>query len=258
MKAHGEDSVELAFTVDPNTKIVNCVYVTSAGWDAQIVFSLSSALQTAGWEIYSVNGKLCAEDTVSVTYNDADAKAIGGQAQSIVLYNERLKEVSCAGLNYSVAVNKGAAQNITVTAGKTSAISITPDVITKDQKTYKYEIDGLVIGDVTVTVNNEGLKMSALKKSAFEDVVLGTSLTVVVTPKEGQFEDGGKAVNPTLYRWKATYTEPWANIVNTVYGTLDSTSTYVTVTFVPVSGDRAATNGTAVLSGVDWVGYPNT
>ena len=248
----------LAFTRNPDTGRVNYIYIIEAGWDAQVVISLSAALQNAGWKLYSVNNTPCADNTVSVTYNDKDAFALSSKSVPVVIYNANLVNVNTGTLTYPVTVGGDNIGRYAMASGKISFNVAIDEIDGLNQKTFKYEIDGLVIGDVTVTVNNEGLKMSALKKSAFEDVVLGTSLTVVVTPKEGQFEDGGKAVNPTLYRWKATYTEPWANIVNTVYGTLDSTSTYVTVTFVPVSGDRAATNGTAVLSGVDWVGYPNT
>ena len=247
----------LAFTRNPDTGRVNYIYIIEAGWDAQVVISLSTALQNAGWKLYSVNNTPCADNTVSVTYNDKDAFALSSETVPVVIYNANLVNVNTGALNYPVTVGGDDIGRYAMTAGKISFNVAIDEIDGLNQKTFKYEIGDLVIGDVDVDVANETLKMSETAVSTFEDVVLGKSVSVVVTPLEGPFmKDATNKAVPGVDRWQATYTEPWNTVTNTVYGYLNAAGTHVTVTFYPVSGDSA--NVDAMLSHVAWVGYPNT
>lgn len=218
------------------------------GWDAKIVVSLSDTLAKAGWVFVDEKGESLG---TSIPYNDDKAQAIGGKAQTYTIYNEKLKDVDTSTLKYTVKVNGTGTQTYSVVNGKTT-VSITPATITSGQKTYEYEISGLEIGDVTVVAADTGYKFSSKAPATVEDMVLGQTMTVVYTPDAGQFMNGDEVVNGAKYYWTGTYTEPtYSHVVNDITGILDSTSTYVTITFCPVAG------GNASISGVEWLRYPN-
>ena len=248
MDAYDHVNWSLAFTVNPDTGRVDYIYLVNYGWDAKIVVSLSDTLAKAGWVFVDEKGESLG---TSITYNDDKAQEIGGKAQTYTIYNEKLKDVDTSTLQYTVKVNGTGTQTYSVVDGKTT-VSITPATITSGQKTYEYEISGLEIGDVTVVTPDTGYKFSSKAPATVEDMVLGQTMTVVFTPEAGQFMNGDEVVNGAKYYWTGTYTEPtYSQVENDITGILDSTSTYVTITFCPVAG------GNASISGAAWVPYPN-
>ena len=82
--------LEFAFTVDPNTKTVDYVYVTNPGWDAQYNISLSAEMQAAGW-VFKDGDKT----STSVSLNDDAAWAASKAGKTTVtLYNKTFAEKS--------------------------------------------------------------------------------------------------------------------------------------------------------------------
>ena len=143
-------AIDLAFTVNPATKVVDYVYVTAAGWDAQYNFSLSQAMIDAGWRILLGTDPTKAGALVtSITANDADAWSIStAGGKTIQLYNELFKTDSTS-YDYKVGYYQSvpAALDAVQAAGKmvNGVVSVDLKVLALSNtvKTRSYVVDSL-------------------------------------------------------------------------------------------------------------------
>ena len=244
----------VAYTVDPNTERIDCIYVTGTGWDAKYTFTLSSELKAAGWKILlgkdpTATGALV--DTYEL--NDEDAIKKSGQQVTITLYNANLAKERTVTTKYAMtltengAVTDGAITNAPLNNGKIEAKFTLAAIDHANNKTFNYVIGGLSLGTVKFAAN-EGLAIYSGAEN--KNVVLGQSLTVQVkTSGNVQFKLPDQTVpSSALYNWRGTVT----NATNagdewTVIGTLNSNSTIVTFSFTPIHID-----GTYNVGGVDF------
>ena len=244
----------VAYTVDPNTERIDCIYVTGTGWDAKYTFTLSSELKAAGWKILlgkdpTATGALV--DTYEL--NDEDAIKKSGQQVTITLYNANLAKEQTVATKYAMtltengAVKDGAITNAPLNNGKIEAKFTLAAIDHANNKTFNYVIDGLSLGTVKFAAD-EGLAIYSGAEN--KNVVLGQSLTVQVkTSGNVQFKLPDQTVpSSALYNWRGTVTNA-ANAGDkwTVIGTLNSNSTVVTFSFTPIHID-----GTYNVGGVDF------
>ena len=244
----------VAYTVDPNTERIDCIYVTGTGWDAKYTFTLSSELKAAGWKILlgkdpTATGALV--DTYEL--NDEDAIKKSGQQVTITLYNANLAKEQTVATKYAMtltengAVKDGAITNAPLNNGKIEAKFTLAVIDHANNKTFNYVIGGLSLGTVKFAAN-EGLAIYSGAEN--KNVVLGQSLTVQVkTSSNVQFKLPDQTVpSSALYNWRGTVTNA-ANAGDkwTVIGTLNSNSTVVTFSFTPIHID-----GTYNVGGVDF------
>ena len=244
----------VAYTVDPNTERIDCIYVTGTGWDAKYTFALSSELKAAGWKILlgkdpTATGALV--DTYEL--NDEDAIKKSGQQVTITLYNANLAKEQTVATKYAMtltengAVKDGAITNAPLNNGKIEAKFTLAAIDHANNKTFNYVIGGLSLGTVKFAAN-EGLAIYSGAEN--KNVVLGQSLTVQVkTSGNVQFKLPDQTVpSSALYNWRGTVTNA-ANAGDkwTVIGTLNSNSTVVTFSFTPIHID-----GTYNVGGVDF------
>ena len=244
----------VAYTVDPNTERIDCIYVTGTGWDAKYTFTLSSELKAAGWKILlgkdpTATGALV--DTYEL--NDEDAIKKSGQQVTITLYNANLAKEQTVATKYAMtltengAVKDGAITNAPLNNGKIEAKFTLAAIDHANNKTFNYVIGGLSLGTVKFAAN-EGLAIYSGAEN--KNVVLGQSLTVQVkTSGNVQFKLPDQTVpSSALYNWRGTVTNA-ANAGDkwTVIGTLNSNSTVVTFSFTPIHID-----GTYNVGGVDF------
>ena len=249
-----EHKYNVAYTVDPNTERIDCIYVTGTGWDAKYTFTLSSELKAAGWKILlgkdpTATGALV--DTYEL--NDEDAIKKSGQQVTITLYNANLAKEQTVATKYAMtltengAVKDGAITNAPLNNGKIEAKFTLAAIDHANNKTFNYVIDGLSLGTVKFAAD-EGLAIYSGAEN--KNVVLGQSLTVQVkTSGNVQFKLPDQTVpSSALYNWRGTVTNA-ANAGDkwTVIGTLNSNSTVVTFSFTPIHID-----GTYNVGGVDF------
>lgn len=206
-QGHDYNPVSAAFTVNPYTNRVDYIYVVNAGWDAKITISLSDELKAAGWKI--VDGVELVDEIV---LTDDAAYAAQGKSYTAKLYNENLKTVSFTGGTLNMTSGEAGAPTVTVTngaltEGKLEATWTVEPIRTTGNKTLAYELDGLVIGDITVTVDAaKGIKVV---NGTYENVVLGETLTVAVKKADNKpfagptIEDGCKLSH---YNWTCDLT----------------------------------------------------
>ena len=244
----------VAYTVDPNTERIDCIYVTGTGWDAKYTFTLSSELKAAGWKILIGNDPTATGALVD-TYelNDKDAIDASGQQVTITLYNSKLAKEETYATTYSMTLTEnGSAKAGAITAaplkfGEIEAKFTLAAIDHANDKTFNYVIGGLSLGTVKFAAN-EGLAIYSGAEN--KNVVLGQSLTVQVkTSSNVQFKLPDETVpSSALYNWRGTVTNA-ANAGDkwTVIGTLNSNSTVVTFSFTPIHID-----GTYNVGGVDF------
>ena len=249
-----EHKYNVAYTVDPNTERIDCIYVTGTGWDAKYTFTLSSELKAAGWKILIGNNPTATGALVD-TYelNDEDAIKKSGQQVTITLYNANLAKEQTVATKYAMtltengAVKDGAITNAPLNNGKIEAKFTLAAIDHANNKTFNYVIGGLSLGDVKFAAN-KGLAIYSGAEN--KNVVLGQSLTVQVkTSGNVQFKLPDQTVpSSALYNWRGTVTNA-ANAGDkwTVIGTLNSNSTVVTFSFTPIHID-----GTYNVGGVDF------
>ena len=265
VKSHGENSVDIAFTVDPNTKKVDYVYVTNAGWDAKYTFTLSSELKAAGWKILIGNNPTATGALVdSFELNDEAAYAAEKLGtQTVKLYNADLAKagITTSITKYSMTLktNGGAAVNGKIadanmaTAG-TILATFTLDRFVQDNpnaiKTYNYEIGGLSLGTVTVAAGN-GLKVYSGAET--KNVVLGEKVTAQIQMANAtEFTNNDashSALDYTKHVWVYTLTTPPTIGYNKQFtgGVLSPDYLTVTVSFYPLHASTTYT-----VSGVSW------
>lgn len=175
IKNHNDGNGYVAYTVNPVTKEIDVIYLVDAGWDASLTISLSSALKAAGWKI--VDGNALVDE---LSYVDAAAYANDNQNKTVTLYNEKLDGRYTSSTTYSVDVTEadGTEQEVNslmLDDGKIAVQFNVADIAATGDKDLSYEIDGLVIGTVTIDAGN-GRKVASTTPN--KDVVLGTEVTV--------------------------------------------------------------------------------
>ena len=162
ISSYNADKLEFAFTVDPNTKIVDYVYVTNPGWDAQYNISLSADMIAAGW-VFKDGDKT----STSVSLNDAAAWAASKAGKTpVTLYNAKFAKNSTDypfKLGYYESADKSAltAETSNMTKGVVTA-TLTLNPITKTTKTWNYVVNALN--------NNEAITFSLGKNSRGDDL----------------------------------------------------------------------------------------
>ena len=244
----------VAYTVDPNTERIDCIYVTGTGWDAKYTFTLSSELKAAGWKILLGNDPTATGALVdSYELNDEQATSVNRTGYKVTLYNANLAKEQTFATKYAMtltengAVKADAIANAPLNNGAIDAVFNLSAFDHDSTKTYNYVIGGLSLGTVKFAAN-EGLAIYSGAEN--KNVVLGQSLTVQVkTSGNVQFKLPDQTVpSSALYNWRGTVTNA-ANAGDkwTVIGTLNSNSTVVTFSFTPIHID-----GTYNVGGVDF------
>ena len=163
ISSYDADKLEFAFTVDPNTKKVDYVYVTNAGWDAQYNISLSADMIAAGW-VFKDGDKT----STSVSLNDAAAwEASKDRKTTVKLYNAKFAKNSTDytfNLGYYESADK-TATSTAVTSNMTKGVvdaTLTLKPITATTKTWNYVVNALN--------NNEAITFSLGMNSKGDDL----------------------------------------------------------------------------------------
>ena len=162
IRSYNADKLEFAFTVDPNTKIVDYVYVTNPGWDAQYNISLSADMIAAGW-VFKDGDKT----STSVSLNDAAAWTASKAGKTpVTLYNAKFAKNSTDypfKLGYYESADKSAltAETSNMTKGVVTA-TLTLNPITATTKTWNYVVNALN--------NNEAITFSLGTNSRGDDL----------------------------------------------------------------------------------------
>ena len=239
----GHKDWSLAFTVNPDTNRVDYIYVVNVGWDATVTVALTDALKNAGWVIKSINGVAMPANTTSKTYTDAAAEALVGKNVAVVLYNEKLKNVTTESTAYNLTINDkiAVADGVKLVSGTLTA-NITPVSMATGAKTQTFTFGGLEMSSVTLKLSDTlvaaDLKFATGADTKFEKFVLGTTLTSAITPEYGTFKlPDGKTTVPSNYVWHGNY-DATNNTGVKITGFLNSSSTVITFTLTPwVTGD---------------------
>ena len=236
----GHKDWSLAFTVNPDTNRVDYIYAVNVGWDATVTVALTDALKNAGWVIQSIDGVTMPANTYSKTYTDAAAEALVGNV-TVVLYNEKLKEVSTNTTAYNLTINDkiAVADGVKLNKGTLTA-SITVNSMATGAKTQTFTFGGLVMDKVTLKFGDTLTvhKFTDTAETVFENFVLGTTLKSAFSPKNGTFKltDGTTTV-PSGYVWNGTYNDAHNTGVE-ITGTVGSTSKVIYFSLTPwVTGD---------------------
>ena len=243
-------SVYVAFTVNPATNRVDYIYVVSAGWDAKYTFALSSELKAAGWKILVKDDPTADGALVdSITLTDDKAYEVEGDPYTVKLYNENLKGESTIATKYAMTLTKDgvlvadAIPAAVMTKGVIEAV-FTPAEFIHDganaDKTYNYVIGGLSLGDVKV-VGASGLDV--YKVTGNEDVVLGESVSVIITPVGGgkflvKTVNGENIYADETFEWNGLVAnnadKDVASWTQEVVGTVSESGKFVSFSFYPV------------------------
>ena len=249
----------VAYTVDPNTERIDCIYVTGTGWDAKYTFTLSSDLLAAGWKIVDPSSTAEAPKYVtSFELNDEAAYEKEGKAYTVTLYNADLAKAgmktSATYYEMTLKTNNGpVASDVIADALMTPAGTISAKFQLNNfvhdganaVKTYAYEIGGLSLGTITTDT------VSALKVysgAETKNVVLGQKVTAVIQmANANEFTNlGGSELNPSLHKWvykvvNGTYEPTYTN------GVLSSNCRFVTISYYPLHA-----GATYTVDGVSW------
>jgi len=261
--AHGKNSVDIAFTVNPDTNLVDYVYVTNAGWDAKYTFTLSDELLAAGWKIVSPYDSTGKTYVNSFELNDNSAITQQGQAYTVKLYNADLAKagITTSGTYYNMTLKRN---NVDVSGTPIDASLINPagtilatftlDRFVQDNpnaiKTYNYEIGGLSLGTVTVAAGN-GLKVYSGAET--KNVVLGEKVTAQIQMANAtEFTNNDashSALDYTKHVWVYALSTPPAIGYDKQFtgGVLSPDYLTVTVSFYPLHAGTTYT-----VSGVSW------
>ena len=261
VKALGENSVDIAFTVNPDTDLVDYVYVTNAGWDAKYTFTLSDELLAAGWRIVDPSSTAEAPKYVtSFELNDEAALAVENKSYTVTLYNAALAEagITTEYTKYSMTLKTNDSQAATnkipdanmATAGTIKAV-FTLDIFKHDNpnavKTYNYVIGGLSLGTITIATN-DGDNIAIYQdgnKGVYKDVVLGESITGAIKMADGSKFKNADGVVGTANVWygQASYSGYHA----TLKGTPSANAYTVSFSFYPLHAGQ-----TYIITGTGW------
>ena len=250
----------VAYTVDPNTERIDCIYVTGTGWDAKYTFTLSSDLLAAGWKIVSPYDSTGKTYVNSFELNDNSAITQQGQAYTVKLYNADLAKagITTSSTRYSMTLktNGGAASTTAIpaatmaTAG-TILATFTLDRFVQDNpnaiKTYNYEIGGLSLGIITIATN-DGDNIAIYQdgnKGVYKDVVLGESITGAIKMADGSKFKNADGVVGTANVWYGQASSSGYHA--TLKGTPSANAYTVSFSFYPLHAGQ-----TYIITGTGW------
>ena len=255
ISSYNADKLEFAFTVDPNTKKVDYVYVTNAGWDAQYTFTLSQTMIDAGWKILLGSDPTKAGALVtSVSVNDTDAWTVStAGGKTIQLYNPLFKDKSTS-YDYDVDYYQKVP---TVLAAKEASGKMVKGVVTVDLevlpldnivKTREIVIDKLnnekavsfeIGAGLTTYYNVKSVTVPTGKSLAQDSYTFGTPVTVTLRVTQEVSKSYAKL----------TFTNEFGADPIVVTLKLNITTDYQDVTFTcyPLA------SGTYTLTGAEWV-----
>ena len=255
ISSYNADKLEFAFTVDPNTKKVDYVYVTNAGWDAQYTFTLSQTMIDAGWKILLGSDPTKAGALVtSVSVNDTDAWTVStAGGKTIQLYNPLFKDKSTS-YDYDVDYYQKVP---TVLAAKEASGKMVKGVVTVDLevlpldnivKTREIVIDKLnnekavsfeIGAGLTTYYNVKSVTVPTGKSLAQDSYTFGTPVTVTLRVTQEVSKSYAKL----------TFTNEYGADPIVVTLKLNITTDYQDVTFTcyPLA------SGTYTLTGAEWV-----
>ena len=245
---HNNGNGRVAFTVDPNTDLVDVIYMVDAGWDAQVTFTLTDALKNAGWVIKSVGGRTVNDD--SAVFTDAVAESLVG-TRTVVLYNKHLDELDYKTntTTYYVAVNDDVDfAAVTLNADGTVSFNVTVNPMVLGEKDNDFEIGGLEIGTVTVEGTDRTVTATPNK-----NLVLGEAVKVTVQKDPVDvwtvIEAGDVCQNKWHYDFTCILEHSGINHDYTITnGELSSDAHSVEFTFYPFH-----INETYTIANADWV-----
>ena len=258
--AHGKNSVDIAFTVNPDTKLVDYVYVTNAGWDAKYTFTLSSDLLAAGWKIVDPSDSTGKTYVNSFELNDNAAITRQGQAYTVKLYNANLAKagITTSATMYSMtlktndsAAATGKITDATMATAGTILATFTLDRFVQDNpnaiKTYNYEIGGLFLGTITIATN-DGDNIAIYQdgnKGVYKDVVLGESITGAIKMADGSKFKNADGVVGTANVWYGQASSSGYHA--TLKGTPSANAYTVSFSFYPLHAGQ-----TYIITGTGW------
>ncbi len=245
---HNNGNGRVAFTVDPNTDLVDVIYMVDAGWDAKVTMSLTDELWNAGWRFYEVNGNKVDDDAQTLTWNDANAESLVDRNINVTIYNANLDGFSNGNDAYHINVdidNDDAAEYVADGKLTNGYIGFLVDVhsMVLGEKDNTFVFGGLNLGDVTVTLTNTKHEVYVAKSDSFEDVVLGESIKVAMIQSNSlAFEPDEDLTDPI---WTGKYTTGAMSDVE-LTGELSVGDWYVTVEVTPVENSVSISSGTWV------------
>ena len=255
ISSYNADKLEFAFTVDPNTKKVDYVYVTNAGWDAQYTFTLSQTMIDAGWKILLGSDPTKAGALVtSVSVNDTDAWTVStAGGKTIKLYNPLFKDKSTS-YDYDVdyyqkvptvlAANEASGKmvkgvvTVDLTVASLNNIVKTREIVIdklNNEKAVSFEIGA----GLTTYYNVKSVTVPTGKSLAQDSYTFGTPVTVTLRVTQEVSKSYAKL----------TFTNEFGADPIVVTLKLNITTDYQDVTFTcyPLA------SGTYTLTGAEWV-----
>ena len=253
---HGE---EIAFTVNPVTRKVDVIYLVNDGWDAKVTVELSDALQDAGWVITNIDGKTfdAEDEVVAYTFNDdAAEELVKDSSIHVRIYNAKLAKYSNTSYYALTVVTNGDEANaVTYNHSLQDGTFYMDDIkvpsMAEGNKTYTYEIGGLVLEDVELKLSNTNHKFKGLdanENDVVGDIVLGTSVDFDFSQVTGNF---GQKVDEVY--WTGKYMTEY-----TVNGDLyEVTTGQKTTQYVSVDDFYPLTGGENAIASDKWVPTTN-
>ena len=161
-------NLEFAFTVNPNTKIVDYVYVTNPGFQFTTTVSLSDALVKAGWTFKdgSTVLKYYDDDVVPSTYTIVNKNAKAGATA----YTNYITVTDSLNSNAGIASAQGQADGSIV-------ITYTPSKATINDRDVVVKFDGLKATNISFASSVTDVAVAA----DTTNYVFGAPLTVRLT-----------------------------------------------------------------------------
>ena len=227
-------NLEFAFTVNPNTMIVDYVYVTTPGFQFTTTVSLSDALVAAGWTFK--------DGSTVLKYNDDDVVP-----STYTIVNKNAKAGATAYTNY-ITVTDSLNSNAGITSAQGQAdgsivITYTPSKATINDRDVVVKFDGLKATNISFASSVTGVAVAA----DTTNYVFGAPLTVRLTFTTDDYSVGRQLdlvfsnSNGAQYNVTAR-TAVIANGTNNfyvdvvVYPTVNGTYTLQTPTVVAIGG----------------------
>ena len=161
-------NLEFAFTVNPNTMIVDYVYVTTPGFQFTTTVSLSDALVAAGWTFK--------DGSTVLKYNDDDVVP-----STYTIVNKNAKAGATAYTNY-ITVTDSLNSNAGITSAQGQAdgsivITYTPSKATINDRDVVVKFDGLKATNISFASSVTDVAVAA----DTTNYVFGAPLTVRLT-----------------------------------------------------------------------------
>ena len=190
-------NLEFAFTVNPNTMIVDYVYVTTPGFQFTTTVSLSDALVAAGWTFK--------DGSTVLKYNDDDVVP-----STYTIVNKNAKAGATAYTNY-ITVTDSLNSNAGITSAQGQAdgsivITYTPGKPDTNNRDAKVVIGAQAATNISFNVGS-GVEAYSVSVDAKDlaNYVFGTPLKVTVTLKNSDYANN-KAYNVSFTNTYETLT----------------------------------------------------